>query len=133
MSPRTVFLGRLIGIYSILVPLAMAVRGPAAVEIVKAILRNPPLTFLLGLIGLSVGLAIILGHNVWSGGTLPVLVTVIGWITLVKGLLLLFLPPQGTTGLFLVDMHYEQFFYVYVAFSILLGVFLTSLSARARI
>jgi hypothetical protein len=36
----------------------------------------------------------VLGHNIWSGGALVVVVTVVGWITLVKSLLFLFLPPE---------------------------------------
>jgi hypothetical protein len=31
------------------------------------------------IISLAVGVAMILGHNVWSGGALPVVVTLVGW------------------------------------------------------
>jgi hypothetical protein len=33
----------------------------------------------MGLISLSAGLAIVLAHNIWSGGVLPVVVTICGW------------------------------------------------------
>jgi hypothetical protein len=43
---------------------------------------------------LAAGLAIILGHNVWSGGTLPVIVTLVGWLIFAKGLVLLVVTPE---------------------------------------
>jgi hypothetical protein len=52
-----------------------------------------------------------LGHNVWSGGALPVVVTLVGWVALIKGLLLLFLSPEAAAGLYLGGLHYEQPFY----------------------
>jgi hypothetical protein len=44
----------------------------------------------LGAITLAAGLAMVLAHNIWSGGALVVVVTVVGWITLIKSLLFLF-------------------------------------------
>jgi hypothetical protein len=131
MPPQTKFLGRLIGLYCILIPLSMAVHKQAAVEMVTALMHNPPLLFLVSLIAVVVGLALVLGHNVWSGGALPVIVTLIGWVTLVKGLLLLFLPPEAASGFFLGGLRYERFFYAYAGFSILVGIFLVAVSGAS--
>ena len=125
MSSRTIFLSRLIGLYMILVALAMAAHKQATVETITALVHNSPLVFVTGILGVVTGLTIILGHNVWSGGALPVVVTLVGWVTLVKGALLLFLSPEAESRFFLAGMHYEQLFYVYVAFALLLGVYLT--------
>ncbi len=125
MSPRTKFLARLIGLYSILIWLAMVTHKQASVEMVTALVHNPPLLFLSGVFAVSVGLAMVLGHNVWSGGAMPVIVTLVGWATLVKGLLLLFLPPGAAPGVLLGSLHYEQLFYVYTGISLLLGIYLT--------
>jgi hypothetical protein len=81
--------------------------------------------FLLGVITLIAGLAMVLAHNVWSGGALRVTVTLIGWITLIKGLLFLFLPAGDEAGFFLGVMHYQQLFYVYVSFALVLGLWFT--------
>lgn len=132
MLPHTKFLSRLIGIYSILIPLSMAAHKQATVEVVTALLRNPALVFLFGLMAVGTGLALVLGHNVWSGGALSVIVTLIGWATLVKGLLFLFLSPEAASGLFLGGLRYEQFFYVYAGFSILLGICLTAMSVASK-
>jgi len=50
-------------------------------------------------VALCAGLALVLAHNVWSGGALPILVTIVGWISLLKGLMILILPPQTDEGL----------------------------------
>jgi hypothetical protein len=90
-----------------------------------ALVHNPPVLFIVGVITLVAGLAMILGHNVWSGGVLPVIVTLVGWLTLIKGLLFLFLSPEAAVGFFLGGLHYEQLFYLYVAISLIFGVYLT--------
>ena len=132
MAPATRFLCRLLGLYFILISLSMAAHKQATVETVTALVHNPPLLFLGGVIALGVGLAIVLGHNVWSGGTLPVIVTLIGWLTLVKGTLIVFLSPEAAAGFFLEGLHYEKLFYFYAAFCFLLGVYLTFGGARPK-
>jgi hypothetical protein len=132
MSSRTTFLGRLIGLYCILIPLSMAVHKQGAMEMVTALMHSPPLLFLVGFIGVVGGLALVIGHNVWSGGALPVMVTVIGWTTLIKSLLLLFLSPETASGFFLGGLQYQQWFYFYAGFSFLLGISMTFMSVAGK-
>ncbi len=100
MSPRTLFLSKLIGLYCILVALSMITRRQATLESVTALLQNPSMMLILGVITLAAGLAMVLAHNIWSGGALVVVVTLVGWITLIKSLLFLFLPPDMQARLF---------------------------------
>jgi hypothetical protein len=132
MSPRTLFLSRLIGLYCILVALSMITRRQATLESVTALLHDPSMIFVLGAITLIAGLAMVLTHNIWSGGALAVIVTLVGWITLIKSLSFLFLPPQIEAGLFLKRLHYEQLFYLYCAFSLVLGIYLTYSRFKSR-
>ena len=125
MSPRTLFLSRLIGLYCIFLALSLITRRQVTVETVTNLLQSPSMMLILGVITLTAGLAMVLAHNVWSGGALAVIVTVVGWITLIKSLLFLFLPPEMEAGLFLGWLHYQQLFYVYGAISFVLGVYLT--------
>ena len=97
MSPRTIFMSRLIGLYCILVALSMITRRQVTLESVTALLHNSPMILLLGVITLAAGLAMVLAHNIWSGGALVVIVTLVGWIALIKSLLFLFLPPDSHT------------------------------------
>jgi hypothetical protein len=92
---------------------------------VTALLQNPSMMLIVGIITLAAGLAVVLAHNIWSGGALVVVVTIVGWITLIKSLLFLFLPPEMEAGLFLGQLHYRQLFYLYAAISLVLGVCLT--------
>ena len=132
MSPRTLFLSRLIGLYCILVGLSMMTHSQATVETVTALLQNPSMTLILGVITLAAGLAMVLAHNIWAGGTLVVVVTLVGWMALVKSLFFLFLPPEMETRLFLQQLHYQQLFYLYAAISLALGVYLTYGGFRSR-
>jgi len=66
----------------------------------------------------------VLAHNVWSGGALPVVVTLFGWILLIRGALLLFLPPEAVAGM-MDSFHFEQLFYVYAGITLVLGLYLT--------
>lgn len=125
MQSRTQFLSRLIGLYCLFVAIAMTIHRGSTLDSVTALLHNPPLMLVLGVITLSAGLAMVLAHNIWSGGAVAVLVTLFSWGTLIKGLLFLFLPPEAEAGFFLNTLHYEQLFYLYVVIVLVYGVLLT--------
>ena len=76
------------------------------------------------LVSIAAGLAMVLGHNFWSGGTLPVVVTLVGWLILAKGLLLFFVTPEVLTQL-LERMQYGEHYSLYVAPSLVIGLYLT--------
>jgi hypothetical protein len=125
MSSYTTFLSKLIGLYCILVSLSMIAHKRATLEMVMALVHDAPVLFVVGIITLSAGLAMVLAHNVWSVGPLPIIVTFVGWLTLIKGLLFLFLSPEAAVGFFLIGLHYAQLFYLYAGISLILGVYLT--------
>lgn len=58
---------------------------------VTEITRNPLLVILAGFITFVVGLAIVRAHNRWQKGW-PVIVTVIGWVCILGGLLRALFP-----------------------------------------
>jgi putative exporter of polyketide antibiotics len=131
VSSRTIFLSRLIGLYCIVIALSMMIRRQATAETVTALLQNPSMMLIVGIITLAAGLAVVLAHNIWSGGALVVVVTLVGWITLIKSLFFLFLPPEMEAGLFLGQLHYRQL-YLYTAISLVLGVCLTYGGFKSR-
>lgn len=126
------FLSKLIGLYLILVSLAMLTHRQATVESITALMHNPPVLFVVGVIAVAAGLAMVLGHNIWSGGMLPVLVTLTGWLLLTKGVLLLFLSPETASGLFLAGLHFEKFFSLYIGVALFLGIYLAYEGSRQR-
>ena len=52
--------------------------------------------FLLGMISFSLGLTIVLLNNVWQGS--GILVTIIGWLAVIKGIAYIFFPQALRTG-----------------------------------
>ena len=92
MSQLTVFLARLIGLFTVLLVGILLIRGSTIIEAAAA---DGPLMFTYAIISLSIGIAMILGHNVWSGGALPVIVTVVGWLIFAKACCSCVLPLKG--------------------------------------
>ena len=130
MSPITIFLAKLLGLYWIIVALAMMPRKQSAIATLNALIRNPPLLLLAEVLGLAAGLAVVLGHNIWSGGVLSVVVTLLGWLMLLRGAALLALSSDATIKLFNA-LRYEDRFYYYMGGTLLLGLYLTIAGFRA--
>ena len=121
MSRLTVFLARFMGVFTVVVVLACLLRGPAIIEATAA---DGPVMFAYAIISLATGIAMILGHNVWSGGPLPVVVTLVGWLILAKGLFLFFLGPDSASQLF-GQMGYRNHYYLFLSPAFVIGLYLT--------
>jgi uncharacterized membrane protein len=128
MSPLTVFLARFIGLFTIFVVVALAVRGSL---IIGATVADGPVILLYAVISVAIGIAMILGHNIWSGGAVPVVVTTVGWLILAKGLLLLSLRPEALSSLF-ERMHYDENYHLFLAPAFSIGLYLTWAGFAAR-
>jgi hypothetical protein len=124
VPPLTRFLSRLLGLFLALVSLVALANRQTMLEAVDALLHNRPLSVIVGTITVLAGLAMVLAHNVWSSGVLPVVVTIIGWIVLAAGLSLLALPDSATSGLWQM-LHVEDFFYAYLTATLALGLYLS--------
>jgi len=64
MSSRTIFLARLLGLYCLIVALFMFTHRQATIDIVTQMVQSQVQLFFVGLIGISAGLAMVLGHNI---------------------------------------------------------------------
>jgi hypothetical protein len=131
MPARTIFLARLIGLFALVQATAMILHKEAVTDAMNGVMGNRPLLLVLGLVALAAGLAMVLAHNVWSGGALPVVVTLIGWIVLIRGVLILLLPADALARLF-AAVRFGTAFYVYAALALVLGVSLTWAGFRRR-
>ena len=136
MSLRTIFLSKLLGLYCIILALAMLVNGTVIMQDVTELAHNAPVMFTVGVFTLLAGLAMVLGHNYWRGAAITIVVTLIGWLTLVKAVLILFIPLYVATLLPLALLQSNRFFYVRLVVTLLLGVYLTYsgfvISAKTR-
>jgi hypothetical protein len=121
MSRLTVFLARAIGLFTVVLVAALLVHGSAIIE---ASVADGPVMLVYAIISLAMGIAMVLGHNVWSGGALPVVVTLVGWLILAKGVLLLFFAPDVVSQMF-EQMRYTEHYYLYLAPALVIGLYLT--------
>lgn len=123
MSPLTLFLAKLIGSLLLILSVAMALRKPAILATSARIVRDPGMVLLTGIMRIVAGLAIVIGHDVWTGGALPIVVTLLGWTTLLGGLALIFLPQEKFIELY-EALRFEQRYEAYLGFTFLLGLYL---------
>jgi hypothetical protein len=121
MSTRTIYLARLIGLTVLLCAAGLLVRGNA---LIMATVANGPVLLVYAVFSLAAGLAIILGHNVWFGGTLSVVVTLAGWLIFAKGLVLLLIAPERWAVL-LERMQYSHHYSLYFVPALIVGAYLT--------
>ncbi|MGO9358623.1 MAG: hypothetical protein ACLP1D_13265 [Xanthobacteraceae bacterium] len=124
MHTLTIFLAKLIGLYVVLMAGGMLINRTSALAAIDGMIRSPQLLLFAGIVWLPAGLALVIGHNVWSGGALAVVVTLIGWVALVKAVALIAVPQDRMLQLYR-SMHYDRWFSIYMAVILLLGLVLT--------
>lgn len=123
MSDHTIFLSKLVGIYCIVVGVGMALNKAATVQTVTGLMNDAHLLYVFGLVVTAAGLALVIAHNRWSGAV-AVLITIVGWGTLIKGLFFLLLPASAAGGIALWGIPYERFYYGDVVVALALGGYL---------
>ena len=63
-------------------------------RMIEQMVNDQGLIFLSGILSLLAGIAIVRVHNVWTGGW-RILVTVIGWLAIVGGLVRMWIPQYA--------------------------------------
>jgi hypothetical protein len=124
MSPLTVFLGRFFGLSCLLMCAVLFTRPKAFLAAMDSIKESPGLILVTGIFTMGGGVAAVVGHNVWSGGALPVAVTLLGWVTLIKGVALMAAPPRTLTA-FYQALHYPARFRLYMGSAFVFSAWLT--------
>jgi len=132
MDNRTVYLCRLLGIYCLVIAAAMLARRAVTLDAVTAIVASPALMLLLGVMTLAVGMALVLAHNVWTRGAAALVVTLIGWLSVLKGLMFLAVPPELEAAFVLQRLHYREYFGFYMGITLALGAYLAWHGFRGR-
>jgi hypothetical protein len=123
MEEPTVFLSRLIGLVALIIAVPMVLDKQSMLATFGLVVEDRGLLLVLGLGSVVAGAAIVLLHNVWRKGLWPLIVTLCGWLLLLRGVLILFLPPDVINGL-IGTLHVNEYFYVYAAIPLLVGAYL---------
>jgi len=90
MLATSLFLAKLLGLYGVIVTVGVLLNQKSYQKVIEDLSKNPALVYLAGIFALFFGLLIILSHNVWAGW--PVIITVMGWLGLIKGIWIIVFP-----------------------------------------
>ncbi len=127
MQPA-VFIARLIGPAFVVVGLGILANGPFYSALIREAVHSPTLIYFSGLMSLLPGLAIVNVHRSWSGW--PVIITIIGWLMVIGGVVRLVLP--ATTATLATDLYAKPIAILIAAIVVLVvGAFLTAMGYRS--
>jgi hypothetical protein len=90
------YLAKLIGPIFLTIGIGMLVNGPFYRVLIGEALASHVLIYLSGVLSLLAGLAIVFAHNRWSGGW-PVIITVLGWLMVIGGVIRIVVPQVVQT------------------------------------
>jgi hypothetical protein len=130
ISVLTLRLSEAIGLYMIVVGISGVVAPSRWRAVMEDLERSPGLVMALGFPVFAAGAALVLIHSVWTD-PLAVIVSLIGYVALIEGALLLAVPDP----LIKVGRWSAQFTRVWAMVSIVLGIllFLAGLMGRATV
>lgn len=89
-------LAQIAGIFFVVVGIAMVVNGKATAEAIEESVAHKGIVFLWGLFALLTGAIVVVLNNSWTTG-LPLLVTILGWLALIKGVFILLAPVAAAS------------------------------------
>jgi len=90
------FLAELLGISIVIISLSLLLKEKHLKNIFSAF-EDDTKIFCWGAISVVIGVAMVISHNIWVKNW-QVVITILGWISLVRGLFLLFLPELVKKG-----------------------------------
>ncbi|MBI5138330.1 MAG: hypothetical protein HZA95_00850 [Candidatus Vogelbacteria bacterium] len=95
----SLFLAKLIGLYLIIEGLVLLFRGAMLRRVLGDFMHTPALRYITGVLVLLVGLSMVISHNIWEWSWLG-LVTLIGWLILIKSVMYLFMGEKSVAKLY---------------------------------
>ena len=89
----SIFIARIFGLCYLIIGVSFLLNRKAFKKIMEDFCKNAALLFYGGLFALVIGAVIILTHNVWVANW-TVMITIIGWAGLIKGIWLITFPDS---------------------------------------
>lgn len=87
----SIFLAKTIGLYLVIISAAFMLKAEEFKPMMLEMVKNPSLVSFSGILALIFGILIVVSHNVWVMDW-RVIITLLGWLTLLKGVMRLFYP-----------------------------------------
>jgi hypothetical protein len=119
----TYFYAELLGIMMTVIALAMLANRGAMMVTIREMLDSRAVLFVIGIVGLFIGLLLVLTHNIWNGGAVATFVTLTGWALVVRSIIIFFLP-HGTIRKIFKMVTFEQTYYTVFVLVLILGIYL---------
>lgn len=88
---NTIVIAQVLGIFFTVAGVSMLVNSKGTVVAVERSLEDKGILWLWGFLAVLIGAVVVVLNNVWMSG-LSLLVTILGWIALIKGILILLYP-----------------------------------------
>lgn len=88
----SMLLAQALGVMYLAVGLGMLLSGDYYKKAIQDMVKDAGTLYLGGVMALMIGFFMVTFHNVWEGW--PILVTLIGWLALIKGLVILIFPKM---------------------------------------
>ena len=99
----TQLMARIIGPFLLLFTISIVLHAATLDLLVRAFCQDGPLVFVTGIFGLALGCIMVGAHTRWNSPA-AIVITIIGWLTLIRSAMLLIAPPvvamvaAGVTG-----------------------------------
>lgn len=121
----TIFLAQIIGLYVLIVGLTMLFLKKRWWHVIDELCKpqGQTLNYVLGLIALPIGLLLVMLNNVWDAGLLALVVTLFGWVVLLKSILM-FVSSPAQLGRLIKTFKMEDWWYLYVVIVLIIGAYL---------
>ena len=88
----SMFLAQAFGLYLVIGGVALLARPKVMHDIIDLFARNEAAVMMGGFLSLVVGIPLVLVHSVWDGPLWQTIVTVLVWLTFLKGLVRVLVP-----------------------------------------
>ena len=88
---NTIIISRILGPMFIIIAIGLLVNIKNYQKMIGDFMSSPALVYIGGVMALIFGLLVVVFHNVWEAN-LAVLITIFGWLGIIKGVVLLVFP-----------------------------------------
>lgn len=115
----SILVAKLISVVYLFGGLGMLLNSDFYHKTIKEAVKNSAFIMLGGMMATVVGVLLITYHNVWSGEWWVVLITIMGWLSLLKGFVY-WVFPQSISAL--LPMYKKQYIPMWAVLMLVLGV-----------
>ena len=89
-------IAQILGVFFVIVGISIVANSKGTVSAIEASVQDKGTLWLWGMLALLIGTVVVVFNNLWTSG-MPLLITVIGWIALVKGTFIMIFPDAAVS------------------------------------